>query len=396
MAPYFNTRFIQIQTNIRHRSLRGNGCSGCDDLFIAGFFNNRDSCLTLLNVPAVKEKASRKSCALCQLFCDIIKSCTYDLVPYKAWIETKSSLDKYESGVVELVVQQTVEGGRSDSPTGAGEEFGGTKRFTILLEPGGESFPHSGVPNHLRSIRQNSMPSYLNPGMRWKMVESWITECMNNHEDCRGKVEAELPTRWLDIGVNDHGTIKVATSTKGETGIYACLSHCWGGKTPCTLNRGTKMQFSASIPKAAMPRIFIDAISISRRLGIRRLWIDSLCIEQDSQEDWQHEAGKMGPYYSNCFLCVAATSSPNSSGTLDLVKHPDGTIIRSSGRDAQTGPFSLIAVPSDLLAIDHFIHTRLAESPRVAEIPSADPGVEHARAMACPANTSFLRCGDRL
>ncbi|TGJ88021.1 hypothetical protein E0Z10_g715 [Xylaria hypoxylon] len=103
-----------------------------------------------------------------------------------------------------------------------------------------------------------------------------------------------------------------------------------------------------------MPRVFLEAIGVCRRLGVKKLWIDSLCIQQDSKEDWEHEARKMGHYYSNCFVCIAATSSSSSAGTLELAKHPDDIMVRSTGQDPQTGPFSLIAIPSELLDIQHF------------------------------------------
>ncbi|KAH8598227.1 hypothetical protein B0O99DRAFT_495675, partial [Bisporella sp. PMI_857] len=51
---------------------------------------------------------------------------------------------------------------------------------------------------------------------------------------------------------------------------------------------------------------------VCRKLGIRYLWIDSLCIRQDSKEDWQVESQRMGTYYSNCTVCIAATGSANS------------------------------------------------------------------------------------
>jgi hypothetical protein len=40
-----------------------------------------------------------------------------------------------------------------------------------------------------------------------------------------------------------------------------------------------------SIPFDSMPLTFKDAIQITRELGIDHLWIDSLCIPQDSPED---------------------------------------------------------------------------------------------------------------
>lgn len=71
--------------------------------------------------------------------------------------------------------------------------------------------------------------------------------------------------------------------------------------------------FRNGIPFDALPRTFQDAISIARELDIKYIWIDSLCIIQDSPEDWRHESGLMASVYSNSYLNVAATGSSNSS-----------------------------------------------------------------------------------
>jgi len=44
------------------------------------------------------------------------------------------------------------------------------------------------------------------------------------------------------------------------------------------------------------------------------LWIDSLCIIQDSPSDWSAEAKAMDRVYVNSYCTIAASSSPNSGG----------------------------------------------------------------------------------
>lgn len=59
--------------------------------------------------------------------------------------------------------------------------------------------------------------------------------------------------------------------------------------------------------------MFAQAISIVRRLEIRYLWIDSLCIIQGDQTDWETESANMHEYYSNAFLNISAASSTDHS-----------------------------------------------------------------------------------
>jgi len=61
-----------------------------------------------------------------------------------------------------------------------------------------------------------------------------------------------------------------------------------------------------SIPLESLPRAFLDAIQISRRVGYRYLWIDSLCIIQDSHQDWVQESARMGRYYKHAAVTIAA------------------------------------------------------------------------------------------
>ena len=47
-------------------------------------------------------------------------------------------------------------------------------------------------------------------------------------------------------------------------------------------------------------------MSITHQLGVRYLWIDSLCIIQDQTEDWLKQAALMGNIYSGGLLNLAA------------------------------------------------------------------------------------------
>jgi Heterokaryon incompatibility protein (HET) len=67
------------------------------------------------------------------------------------------------------------------------------------------------------------------------------------------------------------------------------------------------------IPFERLPRTIKDAITITRDLSIQFLWVDALCIVQDSLdgEDWQRESAKMGNIYGNAYVTIAAEISEN-------------------------------------------------------------------------------------
>ena len=67
-----------------------------------------------------------------------------------------------------------------------------------------------------------------------------------------------------------------------------------------------------------MPRLFQDVITTVRELGIQYVWIDSLCIVQDSKEDWELECAKMGHIYQHSTITICAPAAADtSSGFLD-------------------------------------------------------------------------------
>ena len=68
-----------------------------------------------------------------------------------------------------------------------------------------------------------------------------------------------------------------------------------------------------SILVGDMPKSFQDAVAVTRQLGLRWLWIDSLCIIQDDGLDWQHESSKMAAVYSNATVVIGASRSPADS-----------------------------------------------------------------------------------
>ena len=70
------------------------------------------------------------------------------------------------------------------------------------------------------------------------------------------------------------------------------------------------------IPVSGLPPTFQHAVFITKMLGVHYLWIDSLCIIQDSKEDWLQESVKMWAIYGNAFCNIAATSSSDSYGGL--------------------------------------------------------------------------------
>ena len=71
-----------------------------------------------------------------------------------------------------------------------------------------------------------------------------------------------------------------------------------------------------ALPWEALPRLFRDAILITRSMGYRYLWIDSLCIVQDSPDDWRREVSRMGNIYKYSVFMISAECCHNSNESI--------------------------------------------------------------------------------
>ena len=106
-------------------------------------------------------------------------------------------------------------------------------------------------------------------------------ECRDKHVGCRLQVAstAAYPSRLIDVGEREDALIFLRdTQDWSNQEIYICLSHCWGQKQPIMLTKESKSMLQDGVPVSALPKTFRDAIFVTRLLGIRLLWIDSLYV----------------------------------------------------------------------------------------------------------------------
>lgn len=171
-------------------------------------------------------------------------------------------------------------------------------------------------------------PRKTQPTSSMETLKKWYRDCISNHKDCVPIFDGSyLPSRLLDIGTPySSGSAKLVTIEDGsiaerkslydQAPSYATLSHCWGKSQPLRLLKRNMRQLKEGVPRESLPRVFSEAFEVCWQLGIRYLWIDCLCIYQDSEEDWARESNLMGRIYSHAVINIAATGSDNCDGRL--------------------------------------------------------------------------------
>lgn len=136
-------------------------------------------------------------------------------------------------------------------------------------------------------------------------MKRWIQECFDEDSECKEVLERDFLGRILDAGTEGDSVRLCEDGFSVDS--YIALSHCWGKSPVLKTTSQTIDRHRQGIPIKSLPNTFQDAVMTTRRLGIRYLWIDSLCILQDDRDDWQREAAKMANIYSNAYLTIAAT-----------------------------------------------------------------------------------------
>ncbi len=151
--------------------------------------------------------------------------------------------------------------------------------------------------------------------------------CEINHRSCNHPRTRQnwMPTRLLDVSSakTTAGTITLVEDTNIPPGLeYMTLSHCWGSKTIISLTQGNIESLRRGISVSKLPRTFQDAVIVAGWFQCQYLWIDSLCIIQDSEEDWRKESAAMRHVYKNARLNIAATGASDSSFGLFVDRNP--------------------------------------------------------------------------
>ncbi|KAH7628019.1 heterokaryon incompatibility protein-domain-containing protein, partial [Sordaria sp. MPI-SDFR-AT-0083] len=151
----------------------------------------------------------------------------------------------------------------------------------------------------------------------------WLKECLKEHTECgmrsvsRAKsAPVKLPTRLIYFGEAQGQLaprlVLTSASSTLEATSYFTLSPSWSITTKATslkLRTENLQKLQEAIPLESLPQTFRNAMGMTRRLGYQYIWIDSLCIIQDSHEDWENEAVTMCDVHGNS-ACTIAASGP--------------------------------------------------------------------------------------
>ncbi len=137
-------------------------------------------------------------------------------------------------------------------------------------------------------------------------IRRWLDECQDKHSSCPSRCNHPLPSRVIDL---ESQTLRLHQSGPDEKGPYATLSYCWGGVAQLTTTTASLQDHLRSIDPTSLPKTITDAVEVCRAIGLRYLWVDSLCIIQDDDNDKIEQIALMGLIYKHSTLTIVAASA---------------------------------------------------------------------------------------
>ncbi|KAE9363831.1 HET-domain-containing protein [Stipitochalara longipes BDJ] len=142
------------------------------------------------------------------------------------------------------------------------------------------------------------------------ILRQFLKNCDANHPKCPPPKTSPLPTRLIDLGTSEAPSILIYETKPGDSLPFIALSHPWGpGPDHFCTYRSNLDDYKKNISFDKLPATFQHAVTTTRELGLRYLWIDSICIIQGPDGDFAQEATRMEDVFSSAYCVLAASSA---------------------------------------------------------------------------------------
>ena len=175
-----------------------------------------------------------------------------------------------------------------------------------------------------------------------EQARKWLSSCHSSqgpHRSCPRWQKPFVPTRLIEILEIDR--IRLHISDPGEQLRWAALSYYWGGGQPLTSTKSGLISLMQTIPFGSTSKSLQDAVLVTYKLGIRYLWVDSMCIIQDDVDDVAREISHMPKIYQKAAVTISAARVASSSQGF-LQDYPTPSVLDHSFRLRYRCPNGLI------------------------------------------------------
>jgi hypothetical protein len=174
-------------------------------------------------------------------------------------------------------------------------------------------------------IKKMARPSINEMQIDMETLRVWTQQCRVEHPQCRsgwqGIRRKSAPKRSYLLRLLDCTSMKVVVTNSHRR--YAALSYVWGRAKQYSSKKqdvicpdGEVDSEYVSLENRTLPRTVADAIQVCKEIGVRLLWVDTLCIIQDDVAEKKRTLAAMDQIYKSAVLTIVAASGTHADAGL--------------------------------------------------------------------------------
>lgn len=165
--------------------------------------------------------------------------------------------------------------------------------------------------------------THLTTDSNFKAIRKWMQDCSTSHVNCKSTYgdflanPAELPKRVVDVNAKD-GYLRIHESLPSQKETYTALSYVWdanakSGQESPKREVWTKREEDGEtwFEERSLPLGFQDAVELTRRINVRYLWVDALCVNQNDPEDRKENVSQLLDIFQNAAICIRPANIDN-------------------------------------------------------------------------------------
>jgi hypothetical protein len=269
-------------------------CCRCSSIDVEGLFVDldRQDMKKLMTLGKLGVKAELSTCSLCRLFYAVRIQGSVQTKKYALYCIDPPDPYHIKDGTVLAVAREV--------KFGLDSQHGYTFMMTTLGDGAFCGFiacsSASRTAPHISSLRAQSIDAI---SIDFDIIRGWIEHCGQEHTKQCTQVESSASS-LKELKLIDCKQRRIVPAL--PTYEYSALSYVWG-----TSRSGDDRCIHNELP-TTLPRTIEDALKVSKVLGLRYIWIDRYCINQENDVEKQIQIQQMDLIYRNAFVTIVAAA----------------------------------------------------------------------------------------
>lgn len=159
-----------------------------------------------------------------------------------------------------------------------------------------------------KATRELRTPQIVPQAFEGSLAKAWLDICTRHHRTCRCsiKTRSQMPrTKLIDCTARKLINVGIWPFHRPR---YVALSYRWGLMPENKMEQDREGCNEPSDPLSNLPLTIEDAISVTKSLGLRYLWVDQYCIDQNNSKQKQAQIRKMDRIYQCAEVTIMAAA----------------------------------------------------------------------------------------